>query len=172
MSMGNWDVAAASLLQGVWPEGVFQPATGSTGVRNFPPLSPCMWGGSCERNAEHWHHPPGRQKLRCRTHSQKPLQGLCCAGPHAFITEAEPQLPVLPLRVPTTMAQVDSVSAPHALLHFVNWLRSTLQVPTTVMAQVDSSVGGKTGVNHPLGKNMIGAFHQPDCVLIDISTLR
>jgi 3-dehydroquinate synthase len=48
---------------------------------------------------------------------------------------------------------------------------SFVQVPTTVMAQVDSSVGGKTGVNHPLGKNMIGAFHQPDCVLIDIATL-
>lgn len=42
--------------------------------------------------------------------------------------------------------------------------RGALQVPTTVMAQVDSSVGGKTGVNHPLGKNMIGAFHQPEAV--------
>jgi 3-dehydroquinate synthase len=39
------------------------------------------------------------------------------------------------------------------------------------MAMVDSSVGGKTGVNHPLGKNMIGAFHQPECVFIDTHTL-
>lgn len=46
-----------------------------------------------------------------------------------------------------------------------------MQVPTTVMATVDSSVGGKTGVNHPLGKNMIGAFYQPQCVLIDTDTL-
>lgn len=46
-----------------------------------------------------------------------------------------------------------------------------IQVPTTLLAQVDSSVGGKTGVNHPLGKNMIGAFHQPRCVIADIETL-
>jgi 3-dehydroquinate synthase len=47
-----------------------------------------------------------------------------------------------------------------------------IQIPTTVMAMVDSSVGGKTGVNHPLGKNMIGAFHQPQCVFIDTDTLK
>lgn len=46
-----------------------------------------------------------------------------------------------------------------------------IQVPTTLLAQVDSSVGGKTGVNHPLGKNMIGAFYQPQCVIADIQTL-
>ena len=46
-----------------------------------------------------------------------------------------------------------------------------IQIPTTVLSQVDSSVGGKTGVNHPLGKNMIGAFHQPQCVIIDTKTL-
>ncbi len=46
-----------------------------------------------------------------------------------------------------------------------------IQVPTTLLSQVDSSVGGKTGVNHPLGKNMIGAFHQPQCVIIDTKTL-
>lgn len=49
-------------------------------------------------------------------------------------------------------------------VHFV-------QIPTTVMAMVDSSVGGKTGVNHPAGKNMIGAFYQPRCVLVDTDTL-
>jgi 3-dehydroquinate synthase len=47
-----------------------------------------------------------------------------------------------------------------------------IQIPTTLLAQVDSSVGGKTGVNHALGKNMIGAFYQPQCVIADINTLR
>lgn len=47
-----------------------------------------------------------------------------------------------------------------------------IQVPTTLLSQVDSSVGGKTAVNHPLGKNMIGAFYQPQCVFADISTLK
>ena len=46
-----------------------------------------------------------------------------------------------------------------------------IQVPTTLLSQVDSSVGGKTGVNHELGKNMIGAFYQPKAVIIDVDTL-
>ena len=47
-----------------------------------------------------------------------------------------------------------------------------IQVPTTLLSQVDSSVGGKTGINHPLGKNMVGAFYQPNAVLIDTASLK
>ncbi|MCC7329571.1 MAG: 3-dehydroquinate synthase [Gammaproteobacteria bacterium] len=47
-----------------------------------------------------------------------------------------------------------------------------IQVPTTLLAQVDSSVGGKTGINHPGGKNLVGAFHQPLCVVADSDSLR
>ena len=47
-----------------------------------------------------------------------------------------------------------------------------IQIPTTLLSQVDSSVGGKTGINHPLGKNMIGAFYQPKCVISDMNVLK
>jgi len=47
-----------------------------------------------------------------------------------------------------------------------------IQIPTTLLSQVDSSVGGKTGINHSLGKNMIGAFYQPQCVIADIESLK
>ena len=47
-----------------------------------------------------------------------------------------------------------------------------IQVPTTLLAQVDASIGGKTGVNHPRGKNLVGAFHQPNAVMIDLITLK
>jgi 3-dehydroquinate synthase len=48
---------------------------------------------------------------------------------------------------------------------------SLLQIPTTLLAQIDASVGGKTAINHPLGKNMIGSFYQPQAVLVDVTTL-
>ena len=47
-----------------------------------------------------------------------------------------------------------------------------IQIPTTLLSMVDSSVGGKTGINHKLGKNMIGAFHQPVAVIIDTEILK
>lgn len=61
--------------------------------------------------------------------------------------------------------------AGYAAASFMRGVRF-IQIPTTVVAQVDSSVGGKTGVNHPAGKNIIGAFHQPSVVLIDLEMLR
>ena len=59
----------------------------------------------------------------------------------------------------------------YAAASFMRGIRF-IQVPTTLLAQVDSSVGGKTGINHPLGKNMIGAFHQPAAVIADLNTLK
>ncbi len=55
-----------------------------------------------------------------------------------------------------------------------SWLRGIrfVQVPTTLLAMVDSSVGGKTGINIPEGKNLVGAFHQPELVLMDLDTLK
>lgn len=55
-----------------------------------------------------------------------------------------------------------------------SWMRGVdfVQVPTSLLAQIDASVGGKTGVNHSAGKNLIGAFHQPQAVLINIATLQ
>ena len=47
-----------------------------------------------------------------------------------------------------------------------------IQIPTTLLAQIDSSVGGKTGVNLPAGKNLIGCFHQPSAVILDVETIR
>ena len=54
-----------------------------------------------------------------------------------------------------------------------SWMRGMdfIQIPTTLLSQIDASVGGKTGINHPQGKNMIGAFHQPRAVIINVSTL-
>jgi len=64
-----------------------------------------------------------------------------------------------------------SVTWPVLLRRATNVAVAFVQVPTTLLAQVDSSVGGKTGVNHPGGKNLIGAFHQPSAVIADASTL-
>lgn len=49
---------------------------------------------------------------------------------------------------------------------------AVIQIPTTLLAQVDAAIGGKTAINHPLAKNMLGAFHQPQCVIADITTLQ
>ena len=61
--------------------------------------------------------------------------------------------------------------AGYAAATFMRGIRY-VQVPTTLLADVDSSIGGKTGINHPCGKNMIGAFHQPSAVFIDPATLQ
>ncbi len=55
-----------------------------------------------------------------------------------------------------------------------SWMRGIefIQMPTTLLSQIDASVGGKTGINHPQGKNLIGAFHQPQAVIINVNTLK